>query len=88
MGFTGQKMIAAVGAGRTTALGTLSAPPLLSLVVGDTVGNSVGRALFSALSLALAMFAKSIKEGQYYLTPLLMVTLGSHRLLHEPPASN
>lgn len=33
-------------------------------------------ALFSALCLALATFARSSKEGQYYLTPLLMVTLG------------
>jgi sodium transport system permease protein len=32
--------------------------------------------LFSALCLAIATFAKSTKEGQYYLTPLLMVTLG------------
>ncbi|MDB5335573.1 MAG: Abortive infection protein [Planctomycetaceae bacterium] len=33
-------------------------------------------AMFSALCLALATFARSSKEGQYYLTPLLMVTLG------------
>lgn len=33
-------------------------------------------ALFSALCLALATFARSSKEGQYYLTPLLLVTLG------------
>ncbi|MCA9065313.1 MAG: CPBP family intramembrane metalloprotease, partial [Planctomycetaceae bacterium] len=33
-------------------------------------------ALFSALCLALATFAKSSKEGQYYLTPLLMVVMG------------
>jgi len=32
-------------------------------------------ALFSALSLALAAFAKSTKEGQYYLMPLLLVTM-------------
>jgi sodium transport system permease protein len=32
--------------------------------------------LFSALCLALATFARSSKEGQYYLAPLLMVTLG------------
>jgi sodium transport system permease protein len=32
-------------------------------------------ALFSALCLALAAFARSTKEGQYYLMPLLMVTL-------------
>lgn len=33
-------------------------------------------ALFSALCLALATFARSTKEGQYYLTPLLMVSIG------------
>lgn len=33
-------------------------------------------ALFSALCLALATFARSTKEGQYYLTPLLMVVMG------------
>jgi sodium transport system permease protein len=33
-------------------------------------------AFYSATSLALATFARSTKEGQYYLTPLLLVTLG------------
>ncbi|MDB5388295.1 MAG: Abortive infection protein [Planctomycetaceae bacterium] len=33
-------------------------------------------AMFSALCLSLATFARSSKEGQYYLTPLLMFTLG------------
>lgn len=32
-------------------------------------------ALFSGLSLAIAAFARSSKEGQYYLMPLLMLTL-------------
>ncbi len=32
-------------------------------------------ALFSALCLALAAFARSTKEGQYYLMPLLIVTM-------------
>ncbi len=32
-------------------------------------------ALFSALCLALAAFARSAKEGQYYLMPLLLVTM-------------
>jgi sodium transport system permease protein len=31
--------------------------------------------LFSALSIALGVFAKSTKEGQYYLVPLIIVTL-------------
>ena len=32
-------------------------------------------ALFSALSIALASYAKSSKEGQYYLTPLMLAVL-------------
>jgi len=32
-------------------------------------------ALFSALALAIATFARSSKEGQYYLMPLLLITL-------------
>src|SRR5262249_20662532 len=32
-------------------------------------------ALFSALCMALASFARSTKEGQYYLMPLVLVTL-------------
>lgn len=32
-------------------------------------------ALFSALCLALAAFARSTKEGQYYLMPLVMITM-------------
>src|SRR5690606_22048616 len=32
-------------------------------------------ALFSALCLALAAFARSTKEGQYYLMPLMLVTM-------------
>src|SRR5262245_5871639 len=32
-------------------------------------------ALFSALSLAVAAFARSSKEGQYYLMPMLMISL-------------
>ena len=49
-------------------------PPLLSLVwlVLALVPIS---ALFSALSLAVAAFARSSKEGQYYLMPLLMISL-------------
>jgi sodium transport system permease protein len=32
-------------------------------------------ALFSALALAIAAFARSTKEGQYYLMPLLLIAL-------------
>jgi sodium transport system permease protein len=52
----------------------LSMPPLLSLVwlVAALVPIS---ALFSALCLACAAFARSTKEGQYYLMPLMLVSM-------------
>lgn len=52
----------------------LGPPPVVSLawLVLALVPIS---ALFSALSLAIAAFARSSKEGQYYLMPLLMISL-------------
>ena len=44
-------------------------------------------AMFSALSLALAMFARSSKEGQYYLTPLLLIALGFSAFVSSPLAN-
>ena len=75
MGFTGQQMLSAIGSAKSSPLGDLSLPPLVSLLWVVLLAIPLA-ALFSALSLALAMFARSSKEGQYYLTPLLMVTLG------------
>ena len=77
MGLTGKYVIAAA---RTEAMskmgaGTLSFPGpwemmwLVILLVPLA-------AFYSAISLALATFARSTREGQYYLTPLLFVTLG------------
>ncbi len=63
------------GEGVPTSLGALT-PPSLTAVVWVVVLSLPLAALFSALCLALATFARSSKEGQYYLTPLLMVTLG------------
>lgn len=56
-------------------LGDVSLPPLSSLAWVVILAIPLA-ALFSSLSLGLAMFARSSKEGQYYLTPLLMVTMG------------
>jgi sodium transport system permease protein len=52
----------------------LGAPPVFAVpwLVAALVPVS---ALFSALCLALAAFARSTKEGQYYLMPLLLITL-------------
>jgi sodium transport system permease protein len=48
-------------------------PPLTPLWLGLALVPM--SALFSALCLALASFARSSKEGQYYLMPMLMVTM-------------
>jgi len=49
-------------------------PPLLSVVWLGLALVPIS-ALFSALCLALAAFARSTKEGQYYLVPVLLVTM-------------
>ncbi|MCA9053174.1 MAG: CPBP family intramembrane metalloprotease [Planctomycetaceae bacterium] len=76
MGVTSKYLLTMAGAGRLNKLGdTASFPPATSILWVVLLALPLA-ALFSALSLALAMFAKSNKEGQYYLTPLLMVTMG------------
>ena len=61
--------------GALEKLGGMQAPSLGAMlwVVAFLLPLS---AMFSATCLALATFARSTKEGQYYLTPLLLVTLG------------
>ena len=54
--------------------GVLSLPPLSSLF-WLTLALLPVAALFSALCLAFAAFARSTKEGQYYLMPLLVVIM-------------
>lgn len=74
MGFTGQHMASTMGAAMSTSAG-LQFPAWTSLVWLVVLLIPLA-ALFSALCLALATFAKSTKEGQYYLTPLLMAIMG------------
>lgn len=50
-------------------------PPPLSAVGWLLLAVFPSSALFSALTLAIAAFARSSKEGQYYLMPLLLITL-------------
>lgn len=72
MSFTGAFIISQLaGAGME---GPLGPPPIFAMgwLVLALIPIS---ALFSALSLAIASFARSSKEGQYYLMPLLMITL-------------
>lgn len=52
----------------------LGAPPLISIFWLMLALLPIS-ALFSALALAIAAFARSSKEGQYYLMPLLLLTL-------------
>lgn len=54
--------------------GSLSLPPLIS-VVWLVVALLPVAAFFSAMCLACAAFARSTKEGQYYLMPLLLVVM-------------
>ncbi len=63
----------------------LDLPPLMSLLwlVVALVPMS---ALFSALCLACAAFARSTKEGQYYLMPLLAVIMPLMMLPMAPGA--
>jgi len=49
--------------------------PLLSAAFWLLLALGPVSALFSALCLALAAFARSSKEGQYYLLPLILVTM-------------
>ena len=50
-------------------------PPPLLAIVWLLIALVPVSALFSGLCLALAAFARSSKEGQYYLMPLVLVTM-------------
>ena len=73
MGLTGSFIMQQL---ERTAAGPLQfGPPPLSSMCWLVLALVPISALFSALSLAVAAFARSSKEGQYYLMPLLMITL-------------
>ena len=75
MGMTGTHMLS-MGAGQKglSQLGNVAMPGFEQLFWVILLAIPLS-ALFSALSLAFAIFARSSKEGQYYLTPLLLVTM-------------
>ena len=75
LGVTAKYVTNAVSTGAVNAAAGLELPPVLSLVWVGVLLLPLG-AFFAATSLALAMFARSTKEGQYYLTPLLVVSMG------------
>jgi sodium transport system permease protein len=75
MGFTGWMLVRQFELG-PGASGTLQlGPPPLWAMGWLLLALPPMAALFSALSLAIATFARSSKEGQYYLMPLLLVML-------------
>ena len=77
MGLTGKYVLAAA---RTEALSRMGAGQLAFPGPWEILWLLILllplAAFFSSISLALATFARSTREGQYYLTPLLFVTLG------------
>ncbi len=75
MGATGLHMLNTATSGQLNQMGDFSLPEIDSLMWVGILAVPLA-ALFSALSLSFALFAKSSKEGQYYLTPLLTVTMG------------
>lgn len=62
------------GLGKGGASLALGAPPLAAIFWLLLTIVPIA-ALFSGLALAIAAFARSSKEGQYYLMPLLLITL-------------
>ncbi len=73
MGFTGMFVASRLGASMGGGL-PMGAPPLAS--VGWLLLALIPiSALFSAVALAAAAFARSSKEGQYYLVPLMMISM-------------
>ena len=75
MGMTGKHIAGMMPSGALSQARDVGFPPFSALAWIVLLLIPLA-ALFSALCLALATFARSSKEGQYYLTPLLMVTLG------------
>ncbi|HMO14871.1 MAG TPA: ABC transporter permease subunit/CPBP intramembrane protease [Pirellulaceae bacterium] len=67
-------------------LSMVGAPPL-NAIPWIVLGLLPVAAMFSALALALASFARSSKEGQYYLIPLLMCLLPL-MMLSSMPTTN
>lgn len=75
MAITGQQMLKKTLGSQTPDLLSAEFPGLASLMWMIILLIPLA-SFFSALCLALATFARSTKEGQYYLTPLLMVVMG------------
>ena len=79
MGLTGLQMATHVGSssiGRNgRAMSSALAPPTLQAMLWMVLLLIPLAAFFSAVCVALAVLARSMKEGQYYMTPLYLVVL-------------
>ncbi|MEE2826752.1 MAG: ABC transporter permease subunit/CPBP intramembrane protease [Planctomycetota bacterium] len=73
MAFTGFLVASRLGAGMAPAMG-IGVPPLACFGWLLLALLPIS-ALFSAVAMAAASFARSSKEGQYYLVPLMMISL-------------
>jgi sodium transport system permease protein len=75
MGATGTFIAAQLEKMAASPLPVHVGPPPLIAIFWLVIALVPISAMFSALSLAVAAFARSSKEGQYYLLPLLMISL-------------
>ncbi|MCO6455117.1 MAG: CPBP family intramembrane metalloprotease [Pirellulaceae bacterium] len=75
MGMTGAFVIGRLDAMQMSGAAVEIGPPPLAALAWLLLALPPIAALFSALSLAIAAFARSSKEGQYYLMPLLIINL-------------
>lgn len=74
MGLTGSLFFMQMAQTLQSPMLDLGPPPIASLCWLAVAVVPIS-ALFSALALAIAAFARSTKEGQYYLMPLLLISL-------------
>jgi len=74
LGMTGVVLIRQLGASTELGLTLDFGPPPVLAIVWLVLATLPVAVLFSALSLALAAFAQSVKEAQYYLMPLLLIS--------------
>jgi sodium transport system permease protein len=86
LGFTARYVVSQLRMLPTAELADGLALPPFTSVLWLVVALLPMSALFSALCLACAAFARSTKEGQYYLMPLFMITMPLMMLPMAPGA--